>query len=374
MMREDLKALRIDRDQKRSGSRGPASWLLLLMGLFMGAVLTFSAFQIYFSDREAPARSVAAAEMDVASRPEPSPVGAGEPVLIASGYIVPHHRIEVGSRIVGKISWVGVEKADLVEKGQLLVKLDDREFQAQHDQAVASQATAAAQLQELEAGTRPEEIERAAAELERARADLRNASLEHRRLRALQDSGVISDQMLDDAASREDMARATVGVADNIHRLSVLGPRQEEIASARGELARARATVRYWETQLALTEIRAPVSGTVLERAAEEGEMVSTSFAGGAVVVALADLADLEVELEISQSDFHHIDERNGCEMSPMAYPEREYACGVSEIAPEANRQRATIQVKVQILEPDSYLRPEMDAEVKFFKPQENEQ
>ncbi len=374
MMREDLKALRIDRDQKKSGSRGPALWLILLMGLFLGAVITFSTFQIYFSDNEVPAQSVAAADLNKVSRPEPPTVEAGEPILMASGYIVPHHRIEVGSRIVGKISWVGVEKGDLVEKHQLLVKLDDSEFRAQHEQAVASRGTAAARLEELEAGTRPEEIERAAAEVERARADLRNAELEHRRLRALQDSGIISEQMLDDADSREDMARAAASVAEKSHRLAVLGPRQEEIDSSRAELERASATVRYWETQLALTEIRAPVSGTVLERVAEEGEMVSTSFAGGAVVVALADLADLQVELEISQSDFHHIDERNGCEMSPIAYPDRKYACAVVEIAPEANRQRATIQVKVQVLEPDAYLRPEMDAEITVFKPEENEE
>ena len=374
MMREDLKALRIDRDQKKSGSRGPALWLILLMGLFLGAVITFSTFQIYFSDNEVPAQSVAAADLNKVSRPEPPTVEAGEPILMASGYIVPHHRIEVGSRIVGKISWVGVEKGDLVEKHQLLVKLDDSEFRAQHEQAVASRGTAAARLEELEAGTRPEEIERAAAEVERARADLRNAELEHRRLRALQDSGIISEQMLDDADSREDMARTAASVAEKSHRLAVLGPCQEEIDSSRAELERASATVRYWETQLALTEIRAPVSGTVLERVAEEGEMVSTSFAGGAVVVALADLADLQVELEISQSDFHHIDERNGCEMSPIAYPDRKYACAVVEIAPEANRQRATIQVKVQVLEPDAYLRPEMDAEITFFKPEENEE
>ena len=317
---------------------------------------------------------MAAADLNKVSRPEPPTVEAGEPILMASVYIVPHHRIEVGSRIVGKISWVGVEKGDLVEKHQLLVKLDDSEFRAQHEQAVASRGTAAARLEELEAGTRPEEIERAAAEVERARADLRNAELEHRRLRALQDSGIISEQMLDDADSREDMARAAASVAEKSHRLAVLGPRQEEIDSSRAELERASATVRYWETQLALTEIRAPVSGTVLERVAEEGEMVSTSFAGGAVVVALADLADLQVELEISQSDFHHIDERNGCEMSPIAYPDRKYACAVVEIAPEANRQRATIQVKVQVLEPDAYLRPEMDAEITFFKPEENEE
>ena len=138
MMREDLKALRIDRDEKKSGSRGPASWLILLVGLFLGAVITFATFQMYLSDHEMPAQSLAAADLDAVLRPEPPTVEAGEPILIASGYIVPHHRIEVGSRIVGKISWVGVEKGDLVEKHQLLVKLDDSEFRAQHEQAVAS--------------------------------------------------------------------------------------------------------------------------------------------------------------------------------------------------------------------------------------------
>ncbi len=372
-MKEDLKALRIDRSRK-SASGGPSSWLVLLIGLFLGAVIALIAFQIYFSGGEGtPAGGVAAADVGMKPEAEPIEAGPGEPILIVSGYIVPHHRIEVGSRIVGKVVWVGVDKSDLVEKNQLLVKLDDTELLAQREQAVASEAAAGARLRELESGTRPEEIARAAAELERTRADLRNARLEHERLRALQDSGVISDQMLDDASSREDMARAAVGVAEKNHELAVLGPRQEEIDLARAELSRARATVRFWKTQLALTEIRAPVAGTVLERVVEEGELVSTSFLGGAVVMALADLADLQVELEISQSDFHHIDPLNGCEMSPVAYPGRTYACRVEEIAPEANRQRATIQVKVQILEPDAYLRPEMDAEVKFFNPQKSE-
>ena len=130
----------------------------------------------------------------------------------------------------------------------------------------------------------------------------------------------------------------------------------------------SRAAVKYWQSQLAGTEIRAPISGTILERVAEVGEMVSTWFAGGAVVVALADLDDLQVELDISQSDFHNVSKEHDCRMSPVAYPEREYPCELVETAPEANRQRATIQIKVQIKNPDGYLRPEMDAQVTFYR------
>jgi HlyD family secretion protein len=120
------------------------------------------------------------------------------------------------------------------------------------------------------------------------------------------------------------------------------------------------------------TEIRAPISGTVLRRIAEVGEMITTSFAGemGAksAVVALADLSDLQVELDISQADFNRISEEHGCQMSPEAFPDRIYPCELDEIAPEADRQKASIQVKVRVHQPDNYLRPEMSARVTFFE------
>jgi HlyD family secretion protein len=302
------------------------------------------------------------------SRDTPAEV-LDEPILIVSGYIVPHHRIEVGSKILGKISWVGVEKSDKVSKGQLLVKLDDREYVAQLHQVEAQLAASQARLEELESGTRPEEIQRAEAELARARADLENAELEFKRLESLLESKIVSKQEVDNARSRRNMAEAGVAVAERTHHLAKIGPRIEQIDSARAEVERAEASIAFWQSQISETEIRAPVSGTVLERTAEVGEMVSTSFAGGATVIALADLNDLQVELDISQSDFHNIDIRNRCVMSPMAYQDREYECEIAEIAPEANRQRATIQVKVQVLEPDEFLRPEMDAEVTFYPP-----
>ncbi len=377
-MDKQLQALKIDRG-KRDGKTNPLrSWLLALMAFFLGSVVALVVFRTYFSP-DVPATGASdappAGELSAAAAsPQAPPLDPETPILIATGYIVPHHRIEVGSKVVGKVRWVGVEKSDLVEKGQLLVKLDDSEYQAQMSQARADLASAEARLAELVAGTRPEEVQRAAAELRRSEADLLNARREAQRLQKLLDSGVISQQQVDDAIARRDMAEASLAVSEKDYQLAQLGPRQEQIDSARAAVARSAASIRYWETQIAETEIRAPSAGTVLERIAEVGEMVSTAFAGGATVVALADLDDLQVELDISQSDFHNIALDNRCVMAPVAYPQRRYDCEVAEIAPEANRQRATIQVKVQILKPDPFLRPEMDARVTFYPPIEKQQ
>ena len=374
-MEKNLHKLKIDRSKKGSLRRPGTPWLLLIAVFFLGAVLAnfgmsyFVQSPVQAEPTDAEADSPPGKGGTVSRSPSEVEFDPNEPILQVSGYIVPHHRIEVGSKILGKVSWVGVEKSDRVKKNQLLVKLDDRDVRSQLDQAKATVSTNAARLAELEAGSRPEEIDRAQAELERAGADLTNATLEHQRLSELLDSGVISKQMVDDAQARRDMARAAVGVAEKSLELIRIGPRSEQVEQARSELERSRAQVRYWVTQLAEAEIRAPISGTVLERVAEVGEMVSTSFAGGAVVVALADLSDLQVELDISQSQFHKIAVENECVMSPVAYQDRMYRCEIAEIAPEANRSRATIQVKVQILEPDSFLRPEMDAQVTFYPP-----
>ena len=374
MENKDLKALKIDRSRKDTAS--PArGWLLVLFGFFVGAVLMLVLFRTFLAGDDAgPVQANADPDRQAQSAGSGKGAQATEedsemPVLITSGYIVPHHRIEVGSKILGKIAWVGVEKSDKVERGQLLVKLSDEEFKAQLAQAGATLALAEARLSELQAGSRPEEIERARAEVNRARADLKNSELEFERLKTLLESKVVSWQEVDNAEARRDMASASLEVAEKNLNLALEGPRQEQIEQSRAEVERSRAAIQYWETQMAETEIRSPINGTVLERRAEVGEMVSTSFAGGATVIALADLNDLQVELDISQSDFRSISPENICRMSPIAYKDRVYDCEIAEIAPEANRQRATIQVKVQILHPDDFLRPEMDAQVTFYRP-----
>ena len=129
--------------------------------------------------------------------------------------------------------------------------------------------------------------------------------------------------------------------------------------------------VAYAETNLANTVIHAPVTGTILERAVEKGEFVTTSFVGdrGAkgYVVSLADLNDLEVELDISQNDFAKLHSGQHGSVTTDAFPDRKYDGFIKEISPEANRQKATVQIKVKVSKPDQYLKPEMNASVAFI-------
>ncbi len=135
----------------------------------------------------------------------------------------------------------------------------------------------------------------------------------------------------------------------------------------------------YAKSQLDATVIRAPVTGTILERTAEKGELITSEFASSAEggpqgsVVALADLNDIQVELDIAQADFAKLLPTQKGIVTVDAYPDRKYNGIIAQISPEANRQKATVQIKVQILNPDEYLRPEMNATVKFMADEEKE-
>ena len=143
--------------------------------------------------------------------------------------------------------------------------------------------------------------------------------------------------------------------------LAKIGPRQEEIARARGALQQAQGQADYAKSLLDATVIRAPVTGTILERAAEKGELVTSGFASTAeggpqgLVVSLADLNDLQVELDIAQDDFARLGPKQKAVVTTDAYPDRKYDGVIAEISPQANRAKATVQVKVQILKPDAY-------------------
>jgi HlyD family secretion protein len=161
--------------------------------------------------------------------------------------------------------------------------------------------------------------------------------------------------------------------------MAKLGPRSEEVLRARGDLLQAEGQMAYAKSQLDATVIRAPVTGTILERTAEKGELVTSQFASGAEggprgsVVALADLDDIQVELDIAQDDFAKLSPKQEGIVTLDAFKDRSYQGEIAEMSPEANRQKATVQVKVQILKPDSYLRPEMNATVQFkAKPTED--
>lgn len=299
---------------------------------------------------------------------EPAPPG-----FSAAGYIVARHTISVSSKVSGRIAWVGIEKGDRVREGQVLVQLEDDEFRAQVEVARGGLAAAEARLAALEAGNRPQEIEQARHNLERAKAELKLATLELARTQRLAADGIASHHELDNAVARQVVAQREVNALTKAYELAALGPREEEIEEARGAVREARGRFEYAQALLDATAIRAPIAGTVLERTAEKGELVTAQVAsapyGGAriSVATLADLDDLQVELDISQTDFARLAASQNALVSVDAFSRRRYDGIIDQISPIANRQKATIQVKVKILHPDSFLRPEMNAKVEFL-------
>jgi HlyD family secretion protein len=363
----DLHSLRIDRSQKDPD--GPKwSKRFIVSGIAIIIVLGIVALAVrIFSSSIPEVQTVRAATVSSGS-------SAGNTVLQAAGYIVAHHTIDVNSKVTGRIAWIGVEKGDKVKAGQVLVRLEDQEFRAQVLQARGAVGMAKARLEQLEHGSRPEEIDQASANLDEARANLANAKAILERTKPLVQQGVFSRQQLDDAQAKYDAALQHEQSLEKVYRLSKIGPRQEEIDSARAALEQAEGQLAYAESQLEATQIRAPVTGTILERTAEKGELVTAQFAAAAdtggprgSVVTLADLTDLQVELDISQNDFAKLSPSQKAVLTTDAYPDREYKGVINEIAPMANRQKATVQVKVKVLNPDDYLRPEENANVRFI-------
>jgi HlyD family secretion protein len=139
----------------------------------------------------------------------------------------------------------------------------------------------------------------------------------------------------------------------------------------RGQIDQARGGLSFAQTQLDNTIIKAPVTGTILDRNVEKGEFITTGFVGdkGAkgYIVTMADLDDLQVELDISQNDFPKLGPKQKGTVTTDAYPDRKYVGAIQQVSPEADRSKATVQVKVQVLKPDDYLRPDMNATVSFY-------
>src|SRR5271165_7054453 len=368
---EDLRSLRIDRTARTGGEGEPPVWAsrYILIGIAVLVLLGIVALSYRLFSHDAPEVEV------VRASAQSSDVGGV--VLSATGYIVAHHKINLNSKVTGRVKWIGVEKGDKVTEGQVLVRLEDDEFRAQYDQARGAAENARAYLEELQNGSRPEEIQQAQHNLDEARATLVNDKVTLDRTRGLVAEGVLSKQALDDATGKFEADQQRVNSLDKAFQLAKIGPRQEEIARAEGALMQAQGQLDYAQSQLDATVIRAPVTGTILDRTAEKGELITAQFASAAAggpqgsVVSLADLNDLQVELDIAQADFARLSPNQKAVVTTDAYPDKQYDGVIAQISPEANRQKATVQVKVQVQNPSKYpsiqLRPEMNATVKFL-------
>ena len=280
---------------------------------------------------------------------------AGTPVLTASGYIVARREAIVSSKIQGRLMELRVEEGSQVQNGEIIARLESNDY-------VASVERARAQLQQAEASQNSSD-----ATIARAEADLAEARRQLGVSERLHNDKLVPVDQLDANKSRVKMAEAALAQV------------KADRARATASTAQAQADLNYAEAQLANTVIRAPFAGTVVRKMAEIGESVAPippgvniSTASGAIV-ALADLATLEMEADVNEANVARLGEGQPAEITVEAFPDRRYKSVLRQVIPTADRTKATVLTKVTLIDKDKDLKPEMSAKVTFLEPQKAE-
>lgn len=304
--------------------------------------------------------------------PASAPPAAGAVVLESKGYIMPAHQILVSPKVSGMILELDIEEGRRVNKGDVLAQLEDTDYQAELDRAKATVKLARARVEELDAGNRPQEIAQAEAELNETKANLKQLQLDYDRNVGLRKVNAISQEEQDLSESQlKAMERRAERLSFALE-LMKIGPREERKDVARAELAQAQADLTKAEWRLGNCTIRAPISGTILKKNAEQGNIVNPiAFNGSFSLCEMADLSDLEVDLNIQERDISVIRRGQKCQVRAEAYPDRMYEGVVSRLMPIADRAKGAIPVRVKVSIPAEeegvYLKPEMGVIVTFL-------
>jgi RND family efflux transporter MFP subunit len=315
---EKVHALKIDRDTAVSGGSGRL-WLLV-PAVFIVVVVGW-----WFVLR--PQLGAALVEVDAARRP-PS-IAAASSVLDASGYVVARRQATVSSKLTGKVREV------LVEEGmrEVVAYLDDATQRAQLDFASAQVVAARATLAETE-------------------AQLRAAKLERDRLRDLAARQLTSTSSLDVAEANYDSLAA-------------------RLATGRENVKVAQSNVALAEDTLDNMTIRAPFGGMVVSKNAQPGEMISPISAGGGFtrtgICTIVDMDSLEIEVDVNEAYIQRVTPGQRVSATLDAYPAWQIPAEVIAIVPTADRQKATVRVRIGFLERDERVLRDMGAKVAFL-------
>lgn len=321
----DLSRLRIARDQPSPGQRSALRTALLLAG---GAAALILAAYVFL--RPAGGIDVTVARVEVSGGG-----GGGGTGITANGYVVARTRASVSSRLTGRLAELSVEEGTRVRRGQVMARLENAEYIAALAQAEADSARTEAALREAEA-----QLGQLQRDLARAR-ELVGRNLEATR-------------------TAEDLEAQVEGAL-------------ARVALQRAQIRSATAAIGFARANLDNTYIRAPFDGTVLRKDAEVGEVVAPVAAGGGLtrgaVVTMADLETLEVEVDVNEAYIAQVSSGQPTRIVLDAYPTAAFGGRVRQIVPTADRQRATVQVKVGITDRDGRILPEMGARVEFLAP-----
>jgi HlyD family secretion protein len=360
-----------DFPESRFSARRLLAWGLGLLLLSGAAVYGYRTLARRASDSAA--AELPAVETLKASA-DPTPVGGSGLVLESRGYVIPARQILVSPKVSGMIEKLTFVEGQRVRRDDMLARLETTDYQADVDRAAAALEAAGQRLVELEHGFRPEEIEQARAELAESEAQLVQLEADYKRATELRRQNVNSAEDFDAAESRCHAMQRRVRRLQLAVKLSEDGPRRERIEASRADRRQAEAELTKARWRLGNCTIRAPISGTILKKNAEEGNVVNPiAFNGSFSLCEMADLADLEVELMIQERDVARVWKGQPCKIRPDAWPNRLYQGEVSRLMPIADRAKGAVPVRVKVRVPAEeegvYLKPEMAVLVSFYGP-----
>ena len=294
---------------------------------------------------------------------------AADTTLRISGNIEAHESV-VSFKVQGRITELAVQEGQYVKQGDLLARLDNDDYRQQVNVDEATVRTRDAELELAIAGSRVQEIQAAKQTLLDAQADLELKRAEFRRRQALLAEQGVSREDVDTAASQLKRAQATYERVKQMQDQIVEGTRKEEIAVRRANLESARETLQMSRVKLNYTVLSAPVSGVVLVRQTELGEVVSA----GTPVVTIADVDHLWVRGYVNETDLGRIRWGQAATVHTDTYPDKAYQGRVSFISSQAeftpksvetHKERVTLvyRIKIDMDNPNHELKPGMPAE-----------
>ena len=320
-----LSQLSIDRDSDQSSPSGrPLRWLLLI------AVVAGAGFLVFTVVLPIEASTVA---VRTAVAQNLAAVPAGDSVLDATGYVVARRQATVSSKTTGKVVEVLVEEGMHVEEGQLLAQLDDSITRAQLELSESQLRASHASLDEMKV------------QLKQARLDLERTS------------GLAGRQL----ASQADLDRDTLTVEGLVARLARV-EQELNVAERHADVQRQ---------MLEDMQIRAPFAGVVVAKAAQPGEMISPVSAGGGFtrtgICTIVDMDSLEVEVDVNEAYINRVFPGQPVTVALNAYPDVQIPASVIAIIPTADRNKATVRVRIRILDRDDRVLPDMGVKVRFL-------
>jgi RND family efflux transporter MFP subunit len=320
-LKDQLASLKIDRSAEASEPRSKKTLVVVAIVFALTALTLFLSLR----SRAIPVRTAVAVEAA-------GSVGPAS-VLNASGYVTARRQATVSSKITGKVVEVNVEEGMKVEEGQILARLDDRQAKLEVELAEAELRAAEKSLAETE-------------------ANLTLAKKELARSRELVAGGVASQSSLDSAAAQAEALTARLQLQ-------------------RGQVEVARRVAAIARQLLDDTVIRAPFAGVAISKDAQPGEMVSPVSAGGGFtrtgISTIVDMASLEVEVDVNEAYIQRVTPNQQVRATLDAYPESPFPAHVITTIPSADREKATVAVRIGFDELDPRILPDMGVKVAFL-------